>query len=284
MELSGSENEDLGEFMFDSSTLDEVMGRFIEDGVSIIKGLFADRLELLVGALEAARLSPSPMASLQRDSQNEVVFFTDFFTYRKNQLIRDIVWDNEVVETVSQIVQSKSLRVFHDHILIKSGAAPETPWHQDRPYYLVDGPVSCSLWITPDRVPIQESLQFIRGSHAIGREFSPVSFRDGQVIDNRPQFEVLDDEKIRKLQQRGVLSFHMEPGDALLFDNRVLHKATRSNLPAARRALSIRYLGDGAQLTSNYVNATPPFDRMGLKVVDKGPLPEEWFPTVRYSA
>jgi ectoine hydroxylase-related dioxygenase (phytanoyl-CoA dioxygenase family) len=266
--------------MYDSSVMNEMACRFSEDGVALIRGLFADRIEMLAGALEAARLNPSPMASFEKDSHNEVVFFSDFFTYRKNALIREIVWDRDVVNTVRQVAKSESLRIFHDHVLIKSGAAPETPWHQDRPYYLVDGPVSCSLWITPDQVPIHESLQFIRGSHAIAREFSPVAFRDGRIIQRQTQFEELDDEKLRALQQLGVLCFHMEPGDALLFDNRILHKATRSDLPAARRALSIRYLGDGAHLTSNYVNATPPFDRMGLKVVDKGVLPEQWFPTV----
>jgi ectoine hydroxylase-related dioxygenase (phytanoyl-CoA dioxygenase family) len=173
------------------------------------------------------------------------------------------------------------LRLFHDHVLIKTGDAPETPWHQDRPYYLVDGPISFSVWITPDQVPLSESLAFIRGSHALGREFAPVNFNNGEIIDqDNNNFEHLNIKEIEELAQLGVLTFSLSPGDGLMFDNRIIHKAMRGNDEANRRALSIRFVGDGAFMTARVINPTPPFHRMGLRIQEGKPVTDVWFPRV----
>lgn len=254
--------------------------QFQSDGVVPLHGIFRQRVLELEAAIKHAQEHPSPMASAIQDESGNVTFFTDFFTYKKNPIIDTLVRDRELVETVKKVVHSRELRLFHDHILVKRGEAPETPWHQDRPYYLVDGPISCSVWITPDYVPLEESLNFIRGSHRTGLEYSPVAFKDGQIISSESSFRELDDQEIARLSRNGVLSFSLEPGDALLFDNRVLHKASRGLQPASRRALSIRYVGDGAFLTERFVNATPPFNRMGLRVSEGATLPDVWFPKV----
>jgi ectoine hydroxylase-related dioxygenase (phytanoyl-CoA dioxygenase family) len=73
----------------------------------------------------------------------------------------------------------------------------------------------------------------------------------------------------------------MEPGDAMVFNHRTLHKAYPNNAGIIRQALSLRFLGDGAHLTTQVINATPPFDRMGLKYNDGDPIPENWFPRLR---
>lgn len=253
---------------------------FNRDGVVLLKNILSHRVPDLVQALSYAVENPSPMSSVRRDESGSQVFFTDFFTYRKNPSIRSLITDSKLVAEVSTVVGSANLKLFHDHVLIKSGMAPETPWHQDRPYYLVDGPISCSVWLTADHVPLDESLNFIRGSHLTGDEYAPVGFKDGEILGDSDLFKRLDEEKLRELQSLGVLAFSMEPGDGLLFDNRIVHRAVRSNRQASRRALSVRYLGDGAHLTLKYVNATPPFDKLGLRVIDGGDLPEVWFPTV----
>lgn len=254
--------------------------QFQFDGVVPLLGVFKHRITDLEEALKFAQENPSPMASYIRDDAGDVTFFTDFFTYRRNTIIDSLLRDSELIRHVSDVVKTKELRLFHDHILVKQGAAPETPWHQDRPYYLVDGPISFSVWITPDYVPLEESLNFIRGSHRTGREFSPVAFKDGQLIDSTASFENLDEQEIARMSRNGVLSFNLEPGDALLFDNRVLHKGARGLKPASRRALSLRYVGDGAFLTEKFVNATPPFNRMGLRITHGAELPDTWFPVI----
>ena len=261
--------------------LDQLRVKFRDDGVVHLPQLFkGSEIARLGDALDYARNNPSPMARETKDEQGNTVFFTDFFTYKKNGLIRSILKDKEFTDLVAAITNARDLRLFHDHILIKNGLAPETPWHQDRPYYLVDGPISFSVWMTPDVVPDTESLAFIRGSHSLGREFAPVSFDDGQVIGGDTAFEELDELEIERLSLNGVLTFSLQPGDALLFDNRIVHKALRSQELANRRALSIRFVGEGAFLTERVVNPTPPFHRMGLRIAEGKPVPDAWFPRV----
>lgn len=261
-----------------SESLREVFGR---DGVVLLAGLFkGDCINRLISALEFARDNPSPMARETKDSDGNTIFFTDFFTYKKNSIIRSILQDRDFTDLIAEISAANELRLFHDHILIKTGDAPETPWHQDRPYYLVDGPISFSVWMTPDYVPVSESLAFIRGSHALNREFAPVSFDDGGVIGSNASFEQLTSIEFESMSRAGVLTFSLQPGDGLMFDNRIIHKAMRGNVQANRRALSIRFVGEGAFLTEKVVNPTPPFHRMGLRVVEGKPVPDVWFPRV----
>lgn len=261
--------------------IEDIRETFRRDGVVILPGLFkGEKLQKLSSALDYARNNPSPMARETKDSDGNTIFFTDFFTYKKNSEIRSILQDMDFTNLLSQISGATELRLFHDHVLIKTGDAPETPWHQDRPYYLVDGPISFSVWMTPDVVPVSESLAFIRGSHALNREFSPVSFDDGKVIGQRAEFEQLTPEEVENIAQAGVLTFSLQPGDGLMFDNRIIHKAMRGVQQANRRALSIRFVGDGAFLTEKVVNPTPPFHRMGLRVKEGKPVPDAWFPKI----
>ncbi len=57
------------------------------------------------------------------------------------------------------------LRFYHDHVLVKEAvSAQRTPWHQDQPYYNVDGH-GVSAWIAVDPVPEGGSLELLAGSH-----------------------------------------------------------------------------------------------------------------------
>ena len=54
-------------------------------------------------------------------------------------------------EAAAQLMQSDQVQFFHDHILVKEpGTAKATPWHQDAPYYFVDGKQTISFWIPID--------------------------------------------------------------------------------------------------------------------------------------
>ena len=50
-------------------------------------------------------------------------------------------------------------------LLKKPGTHKETPWHQDMPYYCVNGNDTGSLWIPLDNVDKENNLKLILGSH-----------------------------------------------------------------------------------------------------------------------
>jgi len=73
-----------------------------------------------------------------------------------------------------------------------------------------------------------------------------------------------------------ILDFDMKAGDALVFFNTTLHASKPHVDNTSRKAISVRYLLEGAKMTGSYINATPPFDKMGIKVVDGAPVPENF--------
>ena len=56
--------------------------------------------------------------------------------------------------TTALLMGSRSVRLFHEHVLVKEpNADVPTPWHHDQPYYCVDGDQNVSMWIALDAVP-----------------------------------------------------------------------------------------------------------------------------------
>ena len=85
-----------------------------------------------------------------------------------------VVFEGGLASLAGQLMQSSTVRFFHEHVLVKQpGATEPTPWHHDDPYYGIDGLQNVSMWIALDRVPATSRLQFIAGSHLWGRRFGP---------------------------------------------------------------------------------------------------------------
>ena len=50
-------------------------------------------------------------------------------------------------------MRSATVRLYHDHVLVKEpGTRTTTPWHQDQPYYNIDGRQNVSMWMPLDPV------------------------------------------------------------------------------------------------------------------------------------
>jgi ectoine hydroxylase-related dioxygenase (phytanoyl-CoA dioxygenase family) len=248
------------------------------DGVALIPNLIkGDDLSLVKNAIQFARNYPSPFG---REIKNgESIFFHDFWTYRRNKSVGKILGLDDFKYTLSKILLDiNELRFFHDHILYKTPGADATPWHHDRPYYLVDGPDNFSIWITPDLVKEDNSLAFICGSHVIPNEYTPVSFEDKNVMGNFDSLLELRDSDISLLSQRGIKIFRMSPGDAVIFNNKTLHRSLASSSSAIRTALSLRFVTKNSWLTKKFVNAAPPFHKMGMSYEEGDKCSDKWFP------
>ena len=57
----------------------------------------------------------------------------------------------------------------------EAGATTASPWHQDGPYYNVDGPM-CTIWVALDDHPRDVSLELVRGSHRWGTRYGTREF------------------------------------------------------------------------------------------------------------
>lgn len=266
--------------MSGETNLEKLAGLYERDGVVLARGFLDEKqLDTLKKGLDHAKKNPGPMSSdFGQSAQGE--FFSDFLTFRRNPHINDLCFDANIAEKLTHIVGTREIRMFHDVILMKFGDAPTTPWHQDRPHYLVDGEKNFSVWMSPDDVHENESLAFIPGTQKCGKIFRPRNFKGGEEISDDGEFVSLSDTEFDELSEGGIHIFRTHPGDAIIFDNRILHSAIRGKGPANRRALSLRFIGDGAFLTTKFVSPSPALHRMGMKLVDGARPSETWFPAV----
>ena len=260
--------------------LKEVLNR---DGVvKISKLLTPDLLQTAQNAVDEVEKNPSAMAANygMDKSSKDGRFISDFNNWRRIAGIEEVARSPVITTFIKCLIESNKLWFFHDHVLVKGGDAPETPWHQDRPYYLVEGARNVSIWIALSEVTKPFSLIFLKGSHRLKKMYAPATFKGGNSIGSSPYFETLSQTTIDRFKEEDKVVYHLSPGDALVFFHRTLHKSNSNTSQRERKALSLRYLGDGARLTKRVINATPPFDRMGLVFKEGDPIPEKWFPLV----
>jgi ectoine hydroxylase-related dioxygenase (phytanoyl-CoA dioxygenase family) len=240
--------------------------QFQRDGATVLRGVVdTPSLDLLADGVEYNRTHPSEWSHWYT-SQNEAIgFWSDYVTWPQVEQYRRVVFESGLAEVAGVLMQSTTVRFFHEHVLVKEpGAAEATPWHHDDPYYGIDGMQNVSMWIALDPVPATSGLQFIAGSHLWGRRFVPRKFIDHTpygAADDR--FELLPSEA-DLLAGQTVLGWDVEPGDVVAFHFRTLHGAPGNDLSTRRRAVSLRWLGDDARFGVRPWTTSPPYEPNGL--------------------
>jgi len=189
-------------------------------------------------------------------------------------------------EIVGRLMRSSGARLFFDHTFVRdAGTTQDTPWHQDRPYWPFQGRQIASVWVALTACDEDSSaVRFVRGSHAWGKLFRPMSFDkmggSSEFLNDNAAFEQIPDIDAAP-DEYEVLCWDMQPGDAIVFGAEVVHGAKENSESARRRAaLSIRYIGDDA--TWDPAAGTDPIvtpERVGVES-GQAPCNEEWFPKV----
>jgi len=156
------------------------------DGVVLIKGLFADHVEALRAGIARNMEQPGPYAAENLKEGEAGRFFDDYCNWQRIPEFAELIEASPVAEAAADLMQSQGVQVFHDHVLVKEpGTSKPTPWHQDGPYYFVEGRQTVSFWSPLD--PVEEaSLRCVAGASpgravaasttlTCGRAPSPVS-------------------------------------------------------------------------------------------------------------
>ena len=131
------------------------------DGVVVLRGLFREWVEPLARGIAANQAAPGPDVRLYRNDDGSGLFFGDYCNWSRIAEYRDFLFNSVAAETAAELTQSQSVRLFHEHVLVKEpGTEVVTPWHQDQPYYCVDGEQTCSLWLPLDPVPSATCPEF----------------------------------------------------------------------------------------------------------------------------
>ena len=120
----------------------------------------------------------------------------------------------------------------------------------------------------------------VAGSH-LGPLYLPRTFLDGKakwfpegsLADLPDDIEGLPDEF-------PIVSWALEPGDAVYFDMRALHGAAGFTGPGRRRVLSLRFLGDDMVHAPRPWETSPPFPGLAEELADGAALDHPMFPVL----
>ena len=251
---------------------------FQRDGAVLIKGAFKDWVAVIEAGIARNMAAPSEYASENAVAEGEGRFFDDYCNWQRIPEFERIIRSSPAAEIAASIMQSKTAQFFHDHVLVKSGGtAKPTPWHQDSPYYFVEGEQTVSFWIPVD--PVKEaSLRLIAGSHRWPKPVRPVSWADdSDFYEQSADWMTVPDPDV-KPNDLTVLEWEMEPGDAVLFDFRTVHGARGNFTNNNRRALSLRWVGDDARYVERSGRTSPPYPGHNMQAGQR--LREDWFPII----
>lgn len=259
--------------MIDRKTTDLERQRFQEDGAVCLRDIFdLDWIARLAEGLEQHMSAPSPNAADNTAPGEAGRFWDDLCNWQRVPEYRDFLMRSPAAAIAGELMGSSGVRLFHDHVLVKEpGTAKPTPWHQDAPYYIVDGEQTCSLWIPLDPVSEDVAVRFVAGSHRWGQIFSPVTWSAADAdysASGLPPMPAIDDSIHR------LLRWAVEPGDAIAFTFRTIHGAPGNLSGNRRRAFSARWMGDDVRFVERHGPVSPDFEglpRVPGEVPD-GPL------------
>lgn len=231
---------------------------FQTHGVVPLKGVFSDFVNGARDAIEQNKANPSWRERTYRPDGGGQPFFQDYVVWNQFDGYRDLVKSSPMAEMAAKLMKSKIARIFHDHVLVKEpGNSVVTPWHQDQPYYLVDGQQSVSFWVPLDPVPRERTIEYVAGSHLWGKDFKPKRFDGTDLFEGDSSEGVPDVEGIR--DELDIHGWDMEPGDAVAFNFRTLHGAPANASSTRRRVISFRWVGDDATFVDRLGQTSPAF-------------------------
>lgn len=261
---------------------DEQIEAFHRDGVIVVRGLFsADEVATIERGIERVLADPGPMFKVASQPDDPGRFVEDFCRWQDIEEIEQIARTSQAADVARQLMGGSSVRLFHDHVLVKEPfTAAVTPWHQDQPYYNVDGQVNVSLWAPVDPVALESTLEFNAGSHRMGW-LMPRTFMDNQAkwFPEGSLSEIPDIEADRDAHD--IVGWEMQPGDAVFFHMLTIHHSYGVPGPRRRRAFSLRFLGDDMVHAPRTWVTSPNFDGLDLQIPPGAPMDHELFPLLR---
>ena len=247
-----------------------------DQGALLIKNIFRPWIDLLRQGFEKVLNEPGPHAR-ENVTDKEGRFFEDYCNWQRIYEFKKFAEESPAAQIVAEATDSKSIQLFHEHIFVKDpGTFKETPWHQDMPYYCVDGNDTGSFWIPLDPVTKENSLQVLLGSHKFPKLVRPTKWSNDKpwYKDNDNFMDMPDITKMEK----NILSSEMNIGDAILFNFKVLHSSSGNTEKIPRRAFSMRFIGDDVKYIDRGGETSPPFK--GIDLNNGAKMREDWFPVI----
>jgi ectoine hydroxylase-related dioxygenase (phytanoyl-CoA dioxygenase family) len=222
----------------------DLVREFELNGVVCLRGLIGeDWRRRLAAAIERDLAQPGPHTHNFRSNSGR---FHGTSRLRESDAdISDYVFNSPLPRLAAHFLNSRKINLLYDQIFVKEpGTEAPSPWHQDHGVWPIKGRKVMSFWVALDPVTLANGgLEWIAGSHGWGRIFQPRTM-GGRIYEPNPDFEPMPDIDGER-QKYQIVSWDLQPGDALAFHSLTIHGAQGNKTASTRRrACSVRYTGD----------------------------------------
>jgi ectoine hydroxylase-related dioxygenase (phytanoyl-CoA dioxygenase family) len=229
----------------DIATLRETYAR---DGVVLIPGaLDATALAQAQQAYDWSLANPGPGATKFAQA-TESTFYNDLYNPRCLEGYRAMLEASPVPALLADLWDSPDVWFMYEQVFLKEGGETRrTPWHQDSAYLTIAGDHLAVAWITFEPQAVEDSLEFVRGSH-LGQLYNGSRFELGDdtapINPSSPLPRLPDIEATRA--DWDITAFPVEPGDLVIFHPATLHGGAATHAGKRRRTLTLRFFGSDA--------------------------------------
>ena len=254
---------------------------FQRDGAIVLRQLFTPaEIGWLSAGVEWNLAHLSPRAKVASAAPDPGRFVEDFCTWQDNPHYRQFIFETAIARAAGELMQSDSVRLYHDHMLTKEAHTRQrTPWHQDQPYYNIEGRQNVSFWIPVDPVSRDTTLEFVGASHR-GPWLMPRTFMDAEAR-WFPEGSLADLPDIdANRHSYPILGWAIQPGDAVAFHMLALHAAPGTLGAHRRRVFSVRFMGDDIRHAPRRWRTSPEFPGLEQQLSAGAPMQHPLFPVL----
>jgi ectoine hydroxylase-related dioxygenase (phytanoyl-CoA dioxygenase family) len=238
---------------------DEDVATYHRDGVVLLPGMFDDEwIDLLDDGLDTQLAAPTARArAWDRDTEGLTMFW-DSQAWLDVKHYQRFVFESPAAEIAGRIMRASEVNFFFDAVFVRSpGTQFSTPWHQDEPYWSIDGYDSCTIWMPLVPVAAKSALAFVPGSHLGTPDWKQFNFGvlnpDDHTNVDQVDFGAMSAREVPDIdadpEAFGVISWAMEPGDCVVFNGRTMHGGSgKLDSGADLRVFTSKWLGDDARI------------------------------------
>jgi len=228
---------------------------YATNGVACLRQVIsADWIETLRAGIEKNIATPGVRSRIWNRADDGSTTFYDSQAWTEIDEYRDFVLHSPMAELAGQVMGCSYVNFYFDAIFVRTtGAQFRTPFHQDEPYWSVEGFDCSSSWMPLVPVAKKSSLEFVKGSHRWGYNYAQQNF--GALTGDERDQVAFGDDRIPFPDIEGcrsdydILSWDMEPGDIAIFNARIIHGGS-GNLDSDRdlKVFNTQWLGDDVRI------------------------------------
>jgi len=239
-------------------TADEV-GSYHRDGVVLLPAMFDEAwIESLKLGLDANCKDPTDRSRVwDRDAAGRTMFY-DSQAWQSVDEYRQFIYDSPAAKIAGQLMGSTRINFYFDAVFVRApGSQFATPWHQDEPYWSVEGYDTCTIWMPLVPVKRENALAYVPGSHRLDSVFYQYNFGDLNP-DGKAGIDMVDFSDLAEMtfpdidsdpESFGVVSWDMQPGDCVAFNSRIMHGGSgKLDDDRELRVFTTKWLGDDVRI------------------------------------